>query len=152
MIKYCNKPELLIQSSCIIRTVVRKRIPSDSEMDIMSKKKYPYINKKDIIFNIDYLGQQYTFTIPKGFCWNGTNCLFLQHCPTLLDASMIHDYICNHHNIIGYDRQLSSIIFREMGIFSGMPKWFMYIAYVAVDWFQKYFGRDLNGDKWKNEF
>ena len=64
MIEYCNKPELLIQSSCIIRTVVRKRIPSDGEMDIMSKKKYPYINKKDIIFNNIYpiLHREYTST------------------------------------------------------------------------------------------
>ena len=148
MIEYCNKPELLIQSSCEIKTGVRKRIPSDSEMEIASKKKYPYINKKDIIFNIDYLGHIYTFTIPKNFCWNGTNCLFLQHCPTLLDASMVHDFLCNHHNAVGNDRQLSSIIFRELGVFSGMPRWFMNVAYVAVDNFQKVWGKDLNGDKW----
>ena len=148
MIVYCDKDELLIQSSCVIKTGVRKRIPSDSEADIKSKKLYPYINKRDVVFNIDYLGQQFTFTIPKKFCWNGTNCMFLQHCPSLLDASMVHDYLCNNHKAIGNDRQLSSIVFRELGIFSGMPKWFMNIAYIAVDKFQKYFGRDLNGDKW----
>lgn len=148
MIVYCEKDDLIIQSSCVIKTGVRKRVPSDSEAEIKSKKLYPYINKRDIIFNISYLGEQYTFFIPKGFCWNGTNCIFLQHCPALLDASMVHDYLCNHHNAIGNDRQLSSIVFRELGAFSGMPRWFMNIAYVAVDKFQKCFGKDLNGNKW----
>lgn len=148
MIILCKKNELLIQCSCNIKTGVRKRIASDTEKDIESKKRFPYINKKDVIFNIDYLGEQYTFTIPKGFCWNGTNCLGLQHNPTLLDASMVHDFLCNYHDKIGNDRQLSSIIFREIGIFSGMPRWFMNIAYVAVDNFQKVWGKDLNNNKW----
>ena len=101
-----------------------------------------------MLFDVNYLGTQYCFVIDKGFRWNGTNCLGLQHYPKLLDASMVHDAICNNHNLVGGDRQLSTIIFREMGIASGMWKPFMIGAYHCVDNFQKVWGRDLEGRKW----
>lgn len=145
---WTDKEELMIQSTSEPKTCVLKPLPTDTEIERISKKLYPYMNKKDIIFNINYLGEQYTISIPKGFRWNGTNCIGLQHNPKLLNASMCHDFLCNYHNKIGNDRQLSSIIFRELGIASGVNKTFMWIAYFAVDNFQKFFGKDINGNKW----
>lgn len=145
---WCNKEELLIYSSIEPSTTVLKPLPSDSELERTAKTLFPYTNRKDVIFHINYLGEQFTLAIPKGFRWNGTNCLGLQHNPKLLNASMVHDFLCNYHNKIGNDRQLSSIIFREIGIASGVNKIFMNIAYKCVDVFQKYFGKDINGNRW----
>lgn len=150
MIIWTNKIELLITSSCEPKTTVLKPLPTDTELERVSKELYPYINKKDVIFHIEYLGERFTISIPKGFRWNGTNCIGLQHHPNLLNASMVHDFLCNYHNKIGNDRQLSSIIFRELGLSSGVNKAFMWVAYYAVDVFQKYFGKDINNNKWEN--
>lgn len=148
MIIWCDKPEIKIVSDIAPVTTVCKPLPSDSPEEQAYKKKYPYLNKKRVLWDINYLGTQYCFPTEKGFRWNGTNCLFLQHHPKLLDASMIHDQLCNHHELVDYDRQLSSIIFREVGIASGAWKPFMYGAYHAVDNFQKVWGKDLLGRKW----
>ena len=150
MIVWCDKPELTITSDVIPDTGVCKPLPTDGEELRKYKNKFPYINKKRVLFDVNYLGKQYCILVAKGFRWNGTNCLFLQHYPKLLDASMVHDLLCNCHDLVDDDRQLSSMIFREIGIASGVWKPFMYVAYHAVDNYQKLFGKDLYGNKWKH--
>lgn len=91
---------------------------------------------------------QYCILIPKGYTWDGASCPGLHHIPSLLNASMVHDMLCEDHSLVNHDRQLSSMIFREIGIASDMPKWFMNIAYHCVDNYQKLVGKDLKGRKW----
>lgn len=148
MIIWCDKLELKITSNIEPRTTVRKPVPTDTIEEREDKKQKPYLNKKNVVFTVDYLGTIYIIEIPKGYIWNGTNCLGLQYNPKLLTASMVHDYLCEKHYVVANDRQLSSMIFRELGIASGVNKPFMYIAYHCVDNFQKIFGRDLKGRKW----
>ena len=148
MIEWCNKPYLKITSDIAPKTAVRKPLPTDTIDEREDKKQKPYINKKAVVFTVDYLGTIYVIEIPKGYTWNGTNCLGLQYNPKLLDASCIHDALCEKHYLVANDRQLSSMIFRELGIASGVNKPFMWIAYHAVDNFQKVFGRDIKGRKW----
>ena len=150
MIIWCDKPELNITSDIEPVTTVRKPLPSDSEDVKKDKKLFPYLNKKKVNFEIDYLGTKYFITIDKNFTWDGSSCPSLHHIPSLLNPSMLHDVLCQNHKLIGYDRQLSSIIFREMGIASGVNKLFMYLAYHCVDNYQKVFGRDSKGNKWNN--
>ena len=149
MIVWCQKDDITIISDKKPITQVRKPLPSDSKAIKKHKKKYPYLNKRQVTFLVIYLGKKYSIVIKKGFKWNGTNCLGLQHYPKLLDSSMVHDACCNNHELVEQDRQLSSIIFREMGIASDVNKAFMWGAYHAVDNFQKIWGRDLRGEKWK---
>lgn len=151
MIVWCNKPELSIISDIEPKTVVRTPLPSDSPEIKKDKKLYPYLNKLQIKFEINYLGITHYVPIKKGFTWDGSSCPGLHHIPSLLNASMLHDMICSDHSLIGYDRQLSSMVFREMGIASGVNILFMYGAYWCVDNYQKVFGRDKNGNRWNNE-
>lgn len=148
MIIWCNKAELKITSDIEPITVVRKPLPSDSKEEKKDKKIFPYLNKKQVNFKISYLGITYHILISKGFKWDGSSCPTLHHIPSLLNASMVHDVMCNNHAEIGFDRQLSSMVFREMGIASGVNKAFMYGAYLCVDNFQKVFGKDKQGRKW----
>lgn len=150
MIIWCEKAELQIYSDIVPITTVCKPLPDDSDIVKEYKKKYPYRNVKDVTFDVYYLGTHYPIFIDDTFRWNGTNCLGLQHYPKLLDASMVHDLLCNNHELVNQDRQLSSMIFREIGIASGVWKPFMYTAYHCVDNFQKVWGKDLNGRKWYN--
>jgi hypothetical protein len=149
-IVWCDKPELKITSDVAPCTGVCKPLPTDSKAVKKYKKKFPYINRRRVVFTVDYLGKTYLIKVAKGFRWNGTNCLGLQHNPKLLDASMVHDLLCNVHSLVDNDRQLSSMIFREIGIASGVNKPFMFGAYHAVDNFQKLFGKDLEGNKWED--
>lgn len=148
MIIWCEKDYLTIMSDKVPQTAVRKPLPSDSKEERKEKAKKPYINKVEIVFYVNYLGKAYHIYIPRGYTWDGATCMGLHHFPPLLNASMLHDAICETHSVIGNDRQLSSMIFREMGIASGMNKAFMYTAYHAIDNFQKVFGKDNEGNKW----
>ena len=149
-IVWCDKPELKITSDVAPSTGVCKPLPSDSDKVKKHKKKFPYINRRRVVFTVNYLGKIYPIKIARGFRWNGTNCLGLQHNPKLLDASMVHDLLCNIHSLVDNDRQLSSMIFREIGIASGVWKPFMKGAYHAVDVYQRFCGKDLEGKKWEN--
>ena len=147
-IVWCDKPYLRITSDVKPSTGVCKPLPSDSDEVKKYKNKFPYINRRRVVFTVNYLGKIYPIKIARGFRWNGTNCIGLQHNPKLLDASMVHDLLCNIHSIVDNDRQLSSMIFREIGIASGVWKPFMVGAYHAVDNYQKVWGKDLEGKKW----
>lgn len=148
MIIWCDKPELKIVSDIDPKTAVRKPLPSDTKEERKDKKDYPYINKKEVTFVVNYLGTIHTIFIRNGFKWDGATCLGLHHLPKFLNASMVHDALCNYHFLVNNDRQLSSIIFREICIASGVNKAFAYTAYYAIDNYQKVWGRDLNGKKW----
>lgn len=151
MIVWCQKPELTITSDIEPQTVVRKPLPSDSVEVKKDKKLFPYLNKMKVKFEISYLGITHYITISKDFTWDGSSCPGLHHIPSLLNASMVHDTICNDHSLIGYDRQLSSMVFREIGIASGVNILFMYAAYWCVDNYQKVLGRDKEGRRWNYE-
>ena len=151
MIIWSNKPELTIISDIEPITTVRKPLPSDTDKEKADKKRFPYLNKSKVKFEISYLGITHYITIDKGFTWDGSSCPGLHHIPSLLNASMVHDTLCNNHSLIGYDRQLSSMVFREIGIASGVNVPFMYLAYYCVDNFQKLFGKDKKGKRWKDE-
>jgi len=150
-IVWCNKPYISIVSDIEPKTIVRKRFPSDEAWEIADKKKFPYINKRAVLWTVSFEGETYSFIVEKNFKWDGTTCLFLHHIPSLLDASCLHDKLCNKHYLVGNNRKLASIIFREIGIASGTWKWFMWLAYFLVDLYQKYFGKDLKNNKW-NEY
>lgn len=148
MIIWCNKDYLTIISDHEPRTAVRKPLPSDTEAERKDKKAKPYINKTDVTFTVNYLGTVYVIDIPKGFTWDGATCLGLHNLPKFLNPSLVHDILCLKHYLVANDRQLSSMIFRELCITSGVNKAFAWTAYYAVDNFQKLFGRDEKGRKW----
>ena len=144
------RPVLLVDSSCSEPTLqngILKLPPCEKVYELVKNFKLKVAIICD--YKDDIICQVYEIKVKKGFRWNGTNCLGLQHNPKLLDASMFHDLLCNIHTLVDNDRQLSSMIFREIGMASGVNKPFMWGAYHAVDNFQKLFGKDLEGNKWK---
>ena len=144
MIVWCDKPELRIVSDIAPATVVIKPLPSDSKEVKKDKKRKPYLNKRRVMWTIEYLGKQYCFVIEKGYRWNGANIprvfWFLIGSmgeSDFLDASMIHDKMCENPEIVDYDRQLSSMIFREVLKGAGVGKIKAQTMYTAVDNYQK---------------
>lgn len=57
---------------------------------------------------VSYCNKTYLFVIPKGFCWNGANVppfawliIGERTDPRFKLASCIHDFLCEHHGVIG---------------------------------------------------
>lgn len=147
MIVWCDKPELKIISDIEPCTTVQKILPSDSGLERKDKKAKPYLNKRRVLFTIDYLGSQSCILVHKGYSWDGATIpvgfrwlIGAKGSPEFLNASMIHDKMCENHELVGNDRQLSSIIFRELLLASGVGKIRAYTMYWAVDNFQKFCG------------
>ena len=146
MIVWCDKDYLKITSDKEPRTAVRKPLPSDSEEERKDKNNKPYLNKIDVTFTVNYLGTVHVIDIHKGYTWNGANiprCLWWligsMGESEFLNASMLHDRLTEKKCLIAYDRQLSSIIFRELLIASGVSKLKSNIMYKSVDIYQKLF-------------
>jgi len=83
--------------------------------DIKAK---PFILKRNLHVLVEKGTQTYEFTIPRGFCHDGASIpsfawlLIGQKTePRLKLASCVHDYLCEHHAVIGSNRELSTEIF-----------------------------------------
>lgn len=109
-------------------------------------KKKPFI----LLNNIYYLTgrydklESYGIRINKGYNWNGANIpKFLwrivgsQYNPEFLPASMVHDWLCENKDfIIDKGARVSSIIFRDILVLSGVSKVKANIMMTAVYIFQ----------------
>lgn len=107
--------------------------------------KKPFIVTKDLQIIVKYNNKTYTFIIPKGYDWNGANVPFFcwviigqQKEPRFKLASCIHDFLCEHKDVINGDRYLSTLIFETLceyfGRFNAFKRWAMFHS---VDNYQK---------------
>ena len=122
-------------------------------MSIREKKsiaKYPFTCKKPLKVMIydNKKFKQYNFEIKEGYCWDGMT--IPRFAWSLIGVSrednrglvagLVHDVLCENHEYIDNDRQLSSNIFRALLIASGVSELKANIMYFAVDNFQKFCG------------
>lgn len=108
----------------------------------------PFFVIADISVHVEYKGKEYNFVIPKGYDWNGANVppfawliIGQQKEPRFKLASCVHDYMCEHKEVVGYNRYLSTLIFETLceyfGRFNDVKRWAMFHS---VDNFQKFQG------------
>ena len=128
---------------------IRYSLPSMTKDEKKSIKKYPFINKTDLKVHIfDYVNNKnYEFTIPKGYCYDGASIprLFWRVIGsntdnTFLIAALVHDYLCEHHKLVDYNRYLSTLVFNDLLTVGGVgpvKRWFMKHS---VDNYQKFCG------------
>ena len=103
-------------------------------------------------FYILYNGKVYDIYIEKNYTWDGASIPFGfrwmlggKGNPAFLIPSMVHDKMCEEKDVVGRDRELSSLIFYYLLLACKCPKWKAKIMYLAVNNFQK-----LNRG-WKDE-
>lgn len=112
----------------------------------------PFYVTNDLVVQIEYKDEKYMFTIPKYYDWNGANVppfvwliIGQPKEPRFKLASCVHDYMCEHKNVVGYNRYLSTLIFETLceyfGRFNDFKRWAMFHA---VDNYQK-------SQHWKKE-
>ena len=75
-----------------------------------------------------------------GYCYDGATIPFKigKSNMKLLIPSLWHDIMCDDKSVINYDRNLSSLIFRELLIQCGVNKCISQLMYLAVDNFQRF--------------
>lgn len=84
---------------------------------------------------------------PKGYKFDGATIPFNigKGNMKLLIPALYHDILCDRKSLVGYDRNLASRIFRTSLINCGVNKATAQIMYLAVEAYQKLFG------KWSNK-
>lgn len=131
------------------KIAVRYCLPNMSETEKKSIKKYPFITKTDLTVNIfDFMNnKKYSFVIPKGYCYDGAS---IPRCfwrvigsntdNSFLVAALVHDYLCEHHDVIDNNRYLSTLIFNDILAVGGVPAFKRWLMKHSVDNYQKFCG------------
>lgn len=81
-------------------------------------KAKPFYLKRNLHVQVEQGELKYEFTIPHGYCHDGASIpaiawwLIGQKTePRLKLASCVHDWMCEHHHVVGSNRKLSTDIF-----------------------------------------
>jgi len=124
---------------------IRYVLPSTSEEEKKSIKKYPFINKTK-------KQKIYIFDIPKGYCYDGASVprFFWRLIGPNTDnqfliAALVHDVLCENHDYIDGDREFSTRVFNLLLKESGVKPVKRFFMKNSVNIFQSLFC------KWENE-
>lgn len=121
MYKWTENNKVIVYFNDTPFVSIRYAVPSMTDAEIKAIKKYPFINKKTITVRlIDKVKDRtYEFDIPKGYCYDGMT--IPRFAWTLIGvskennggliASMIHDYLTEHKELIMNDRAFSTNVF-----------------------------------------
>ena len=149
MIKWYESDKLAIFFSDIPHVCMRYILPTHTEQEKASIKKYPFICKTTIDVKIfdNVKTKSYGFSIPKGYCYDGASIprMFWRLIGSNTDnefliPALIHDVLCEHHEYIDNDRAFSSDVFNALLEVSEVGKFKRYLMKHSVNFYQKFCG------------
>lgn len=142
---FCDKKDLKIESDIEPCVGARTILPNMNKLETFDIELRPFINKRNVTYTIRNDMKEYRIFIPKDYTWDGATIPFGfrwilggKGNPQFLIASCVHDKICECKWLINHDRELSSVIFRELLLACGCGKTKAKIMYWAVNNFQKF--------------
>jgi hypothetical protein len=150
-IKWFEDEELSIEFSENPHVCIRYILPSTSDMEKASIKRFPFINKRmlDVRLYDKEKEQIYDFTIPKSYCYDGASIPRFFHRVIgantdnkFLIAALIHDWMCEHHDCVGNDRVFSSKVFNALLEVSEVNPFKRFLMKHSVNIFQIFQGWD----------
>lgn len=152
---YCEIPTCVVTGRKGIKIVFNRSVPEKYLQDkslvglegkeLKRALKKPFFVTEDLNIIVKYEGKTYSFTIEKGYDWNGANVpafawviIGQQKEPRFKLASCVHDFLCENKEVVDYNRYLSTLVFETLceyfGRFNGIKRWAMFHS---VDNFQK---------------
>lgn len=165
MLEWISNKSVGIFFDDVPHVCIRYTLPSSTEEEKKSIKKYPFINKKNLrVQLVDYKKNKiYIFTIPKSYCYDGASIprLFWRVIGSNTDnkfliPALIHDVLCEHHEYVDNDRKFSSAVFNALLEASEVNSVKRFFMKNSVDIFQKFFcnwkvdsGKDVNAKNGK---
>lgn len=149
MIVWYSDKELEIAFSDKPCVAIRYALPTSTEQEKKSIKKYPFICKRTL--EVEILDKQkqkkYNFIIPKNYCYDG--CTIPRFAWSLIGvskennggliASLCHDYLTTNRNLINNDRALSTNIFNALLNVGGINAFKRFIMKNSVAFYQTVF-------------
>ena len=148
---FINKPELKLISSDVPAPYARCISPFDSEEIKKDKEEFPFKQRIPVDFKIVTANNTYNFLFEQyrndeeGFKYDGTSLpwgikglLGGKGNPRFLIPAFFHDIFCNHKELLGRDRYLSSVIFKELLLANKVNGFLANTMFFAVDNFQKF--------------
>ena len=138
--------ELSIEFSEVPHVCIRYILPSASDLEKKSIKKYPFINKTNLEVKLyDKTKEEiYDFTIPKNYTYDGATIptFFYRIIGANTDnkfliAALVHDILCENHHYINNDRAFSSKVFNALLEVSEVPAFKRFLMKYSVDIFQR---------------
>lgn len=149
MIEWYKSDELSIFFDENPHVGVRYVLPSSNELEKLSIKQYPFINRKALEVKLfDHTKEKsYGFKIPKGYCYDGASIprVFWRLIGSNTDNSflipaLIHDVLCENHNYVDNDREFSTKVFNALLEVSDVGKFKRFLMKNSVDLFQRFCG------------
>ena len=149
MIEWFKSDKLSIFFSDIPHVCVRYFLPTHTEQEKKSIKKYPFICKTtlDVKLFDNKKQKTYGFQIPKGYCYDGASIPKFFHRiigantdNSFLIPALIHDVLCEHHEYIDNDREFSSEVFNALLEVSEVGKIKRFLMKNSVNFYQKFCG------------
>ena len=138
--------ELSIEFSEVPHVCIRYILPSASDLEKKSIKKYPFINKTNLEVKLYDKEKEeiYNFLIHKNFCFDGASIprffyrvIGANTDNNFLIASLIHDVMCLNHHYVNNDRAFSSKVFNALLEVSEVPAFKRFLMKYSVDIFQR---------------
>lgn len=148
MIKWCENNNVKVMFSDTPYVSIRYALPSMTDAEIKSIKKYPFINKKTFTVRLQdkIKDRTYEFDISKGYCFDGASVPWLFRriigAPTdnsFLIAALVHDVMCENHHYVMNDREFSSEVFNAILESSRVNKFKRFLMKNSVNIYQKFF-------------
>lgn len=147
MIKWCSNKYATVFFSEAPHVGIRYVLPSLTNEERKSVKKYPFINKKTLkvklVDNIKH--KSYVFIIPKGYCYDGASVprLFWRIIGSNTDnsfliAALVHDVLCENHYYVDNDRRFSTQVFNVLLESAEVFPFKRFLMKKSVNMFQKF--------------
>jgi hypothetical protein len=150
-IKWFEDDELSIEFSEVPHVCIRYILPSSTDIEKASIKRFPFINKRklDVRLYDKEKEEIYDFAIPKSYCYDGASIPKFFHRVIgantdnkFLIAALIHDWMCEHHDCVGNDRVFSSKVFNALLEVSEVNPFKRFLMKHSVNIFQIFQGWD----------
>lgn len=147
MISWYKGDYVGIEFSDTPHVCMRYATPSMTKEEKADIYKLPFINKKDLEVKLtDYENSKvYTFTIKKGYKWDGASIprMFWRLIGAKTDSrflipSLIHDVLCENHDIVDNDRYFADKVFERLLYVSGVNSFNRWLMFHSVDNWQKF--------------
>lgn len=129
---------------------VRYAKPEMTAFEKRAIARYPFVCKKPLkvmIFDNKKF-KQYDFSVKENYCWDGASIprifwrlIGSNTSSEFLIPSLIHDVLCENHQYIDNNRELSSRVFKALLIASGVSEFKANVMFTAVNTFQKIWGK-----------
>ena len=142
--------EIAILFDKVPNVTMRYVAPFTTEEEKKEINKKPFINLSELkVILQDKIEQEnYEIIIEKDYTWNGANIprIFWRLMGSMTDnrfliPSMIHDKLCENHDLIDDNRYLSTIVFERLLYVSKVKPFSRWLMKHSVDNYQKICGK-----------